>query len=83
MKVPEKFYCDICKCELGELDYKQKKVPVITNCEWTEGRSCKPYVENVTIDICHKCYAKSVGIECDFRGENIRLRQEQKNAVEG
>jgi len=82
MKQPEKYYCDICKEEIiitsndssTDTGYINKPVDVITSCEWTEGHSAKPHNAVLKVDICKKCYLKSIGLECSFRGQDLKFR---------
>lgn len=81
MKQPEKYFCDVCGAEIvfdnhdesatGRISFH---VPVITRCEWTEGHAEKPRIETLIVDICNDCHMKSIGLECGYRGENLKLR---------
>lgn len=50
----EKYICDVKGCS-NESEHKQKDIQVIFDTEQTEGRSVKPYLDTVKIDICEKC----------------------------
>lgn len=71
MIIPEKRVCDFC----GRNDpmFCDIKLPVVTNCEWTEGRSTKRHIELEKYDICEECLIKATNILCDFRGQNSRI----------
>lgn len=53
----EVYTCDIRGCDRKAL-HKGTKLQVIFTTDQTEGRSCRPYLDNVTIDICDECMAK-------------------------
>ena len=48
-------YCDVCK---QEVPIKEKQIPIIFTTDQTEGRSCKPYLELIKIDVCLECEKK-------------------------
>ena len=53
----EVYICDIKECGRKAI-HKDTKLQVIFTTDQTEGRSCSPYLDNVTIDICDECMAK-------------------------
>ena len=55
----EKVTCDICGREVPclRVDY-----PVVFTSEQTEGRPCKPYVQQTSLDLCPDCAAMSLRV---------------------
>jgi hypothetical protein len=49
--------CDVCgvRCEKTG-----RNTPMVFNTETTEGRSCKPYLTTVSMDICDPCLQKLI-----------------------
>lgn len=75
MKKPEQYFCDMCRKEITPVSgFTDQIIPVITNCEWTEGYPEPPHVTSLKMDLCKKCYIKAFNIECGFRGENLRWK---------
>ena len=74
MKVPERYYCDLCNKEISK-NQCDRTVFVTTDCDWTEGRSCKERIETVKVDICDNCLIKSMNLQADYRGTNIRFKE--------
>ena len=52
-----KTICDIDKCENEVKDFIQGAITVIFTTEQTEGRSVKPHLTNLRMDICEDCLA--------------------------
>ena len=48
----ELYFCDICK---KEAPYPDTSLQVIFITEQTEGNSCNPHLDTVTIDLCNHC----------------------------
>lgn len=71
MKIPERYKCDFCGKDNPE--HKGILIPVITDCEWTEGRGCKPRVAGERFDICNECYLLTTNVHCGFRGAEPRI----------
>lgn len=71
MLIPEKHICDFC----GTDKYVRIKIklPVRTNCDWTEGKICSEHLEFETFDICKECLMQATNIHCDFQGSNPRI----------
>lgn len=63
--------CDVC----GEKNpkYENIKLPVITYCDWTEGRPQRARIEFICMDICEKCLMKATHIEAGFQGHNLTI----------
>lgn len=75
MRKPEQYFCDMCGKEITPtIGFTNQKMPVVTNCEWTEGHSELPHVDTVQMDLCKECYINAFNIECGFRGQNPRWR---------
>lgn len=53
-----KHYCDICGNEIPSEDYIKIKYPVIFYTDQTEGRSCAPYIDETTLEVCIPCAKK-------------------------
>ena len=53
----EVYICDIKECGRKAI-HKDTKLQVIFTTDQTEGRSCRPYLDNVTIDLCYECMVK-------------------------
>lgn len=84
MKQPERYFCDVCGAEIKNFTVPKLasgkiglSVPVVTHCEWTEGRSIEPTITTLEVDICNGCHMKTIGLECGYRGENLKLRFEE------
>lgn len=75
MKVPARYLCDLCGKEIDK-SQTDRTLFVTTNCDWTEGRPCKEHIERVEIDICDECLIKSLRIQADFQGSNIRFKED-------
>lgn len=71
MKIPERYKCDFCGKDNPE--YIGILIPVITDCEWTEGLPCKPRVTGVRFDICDECCLLTTNVHCGFRGTEPRI----------
>lgn len=69
---PARRYCDVCGAELP-LDKKAIPMPLITDCEWTEGRSQKPYVVIENLDLCDSCLFESTNLRAGYRRSNLRI----------
>ena len=56
--------CDICKKDIPITKENEhllgKKLNVVFTTETTEGRACKPYLSDVTVDICQDCLQKYI-----------------------
>ena len=52
--VTETIKCDVC----GKTEAKSTMLTVVFTTGQTEGRSCKPYLETCTIDLCETCLDK-------------------------
>lgn len=75
---PAVVICDFCGKELKASN--QVSLPVITDCEWDEGHSVKPYVAFVKYDICEDCLIKATNIYVGYRGLNPQfIRKEIAN----
>lgn len=76
MKKPEQYFCDMCRKEITPVSgFTDQIIPVITNCEWTEGYPEPPHVTSLKMDLCSECYIKAFNIECGFQGENLRWKE--------
>ena len=53
----EVYICDIKECGRKAI-HKDTKLQVIFTTDQTEGRSGRPYLDNITIDLCDECMAK-------------------------
>ena len=53
-KRPEEYFCDVCQLDLVGAP-KTVKLQVIFETEQTEGRYCKPYLSDQSLDICTGC----------------------------
>lgn len=71
MIIPEKCVCDFCHKENPE--HKNLLTPIITDCEWTEGRSQEPHVVLEKCDICNDCLLKLTNAKCGFRKVDLRI----------
>lgn len=74
---PARVFCDFCGKELKEIN--PILLPVITDCEWTEGRWETPHVTFHKYDICEGCLMKATNIFADFQGNNPRFIQKDKS----
>lgn len=72
MIIPEQILCDFCR--KVDPEYKQLKLPVITNCDWTEGRSEKEHIDFILCDICKDCLMKVTNIKAGFQGKNLTIK---------
>lgn len=46
MKQPEKYFCDMCGTEITSTSgFINQRIPVVTECEWTEGHPEPPHVD--------------------------------------
>ena len=57
----EVVFCDICNDQIiqeSTIAPPPKQYQIIFTTEQTEGRSCKPYIQNHTLDVCPKCEEK-------------------------
>lgn len=77
MLIPAKHVCDFCGAE--DPRFKGVFVPVISDCEWTEGRATEPSVEFAKYDICERCLLLATNIRAGFQGSNPRIVKESKN----
>ena len=68
---PAIILCDFCGKKLEKS--RPISLPVITDCDWTEGRWEAPHVEFENYDICKECLMKSTNIFADFQGSNPRF----------
>lgn len=68
MIVPAKRICDFCGCDNPK--HCDIKLPVVTRCEWAEGRPTERHIEIERYDICEKCLLKATNIRCGFQGSN-------------
>ena len=76
MKQPEKYFCDMCGTEITPTSgFINQIMPVVTDCEWTEGHIESPRVDTVKMDLCKGCYIHAFNIECGFQGHNPRWRR--------
>ena len=66
-----KTICDFCGAENPE--YKNCLLPVITNCDWTEGRADKAHIEFTRYDICKKCLLSATNIIAGFQGSEATI----------
>ena len=75
MRIPEQYKCDFCKKEIK--DYSSGKhthsIPVLTNCEWTEGRSSKERIAFNHYDICKECMMKITNVKAGFQGRDPKF----------
>jgi hypothetical protein len=55
----ETYTCDICEKKVE--NHVEKDIQVIFLTEQNEGRTIKPYMDNVKIDICDACMEKRMG----------------------
>ena len=74
MKVPERYYCDLCNKEISK-NQCDRTVSVTTDCQWTSGTPCKERIETVKVDICDNCLIKSTDLQANFQGTNIRFKE--------
>ena len=74
MTIPERCLCDICK---EEAIYKNFLVPVLADCDWTEGRPSVLSIEFMKIDICGKCMLRITKLKADFKGSNLRIIEDK------
>lgn len=51
--------CDICKSEITDRDCRQN-IPVVFMAKQLFGGYTKPYLSNVTIDICQECLQRLI-----------------------
>lgn len=68
MIIPAKCVCDFCGAENPK--FKGVHLPVITCCEWTEGRGTQPRIDWEKYDICEECMLLATNIHADFQGSN-------------
>lgn len=73
MLIPERHICDFCGTD--KFVRVNIKLPVHTNCDWTEGKACDDRIDFETYDICHECLAKATNIHCDFQGSHPRIKE--------
>lgn len=77
MKKPEQYYCDFCGKQISESeDYVQVTIPVITNCDWTEGYPCNPRLETDKYDLCESCLLKTTNVKAKFQGQSPKFINE-------
>ena len=67
----KKVYCDFCKAENPE--FRNKIIPVLTDCSWEDGYSCNPRIDYKTFDLCSKCMLKVTNIKCGYRGTDSKF----------
>lgn len=69
------YICDICKKEVSPDELRQlENFPVLTGCDWTEGRvTPTKQVEFLNIEVCPDCLKKVTNITAGFRGQNLRI----------
>lgn len=60
------YSCDICADEIAQKNVKERVFQVIFTTEQTEGRSCKPYLSQVQLDICPNCMEKILNGEAVY-----------------
>ena len=73
MKKPEQYFCDMCGKEITVMNgFINQIMPVVTDCEWTEGRPEKLHVDSLKMDLCKECYIRAFNIKCSYRGQNKR-----------
>lgn len=72
MRVPAKYYCDICGDEIDE-QRTTREVLALHTVDDEEGRACKPYVAIERLDLCDECYIKCANVKIGFRGSNPEL----------
>ena len=73
MLIPQRRVCDFCgKDKPGYTDWK---LPVKTDCDWTEGRPNRGAyrIETLKVDICEECLLQATNIYADFQGSNPRI----------
>lgn len=77
---PAVVLCDFCGKQLKES--KPVRLPVITNCDWTEGKIEPPHIEFCKYDICEECLMKSTNIFADFQGTSPKFidKRDQNSA---
>ena len=76
MKQPEKYFCDMCGMEITSTSgFINQRIPVVTECEWTEGYPEPPHVDTLQMDLCKDCYLNAFNIHCEYRGLNPRWRR--------
>ena len=80
MKKPEQYFCDMCGKEImATSGFIDQIIPVVTDCEWTEGHPEKLHVDSLKMDLCKECYIKAFNIKCSYRGQNKRWITEDNN----
>lgn len=53
--------CDLCGKEIRNPDAStRRRVKVVFETEQTEGRLCKPYMDDDYLDFCNACFQKYV-----------------------
>lgn len=69
MIIPSKKVCDLCGADCN----MTIKLPMLTDCNWTDGYPEAEHIELEQIDICETCLKKVTKIRCDFQGNNKRI----------
>lgn len=69
---PARKYCDVCGTELP-IDKKPIPMPLVTDCEWTEGRAEQEHVVFEKLDLCDECVFKATNLRAGYRCSNLRI----------
>lgn len=75
MKVPAKYYCDICGVEITAANTGHE-ILVLHTVEDEEGGSCKPYVTHEEFDLCDACLLKATNVKVGYRNTNPSIIRE-------
>jgi len=70
-----KTICDLCKKNDINEDggFIGINIPVLTECDWTEGRSVGSHIEFCKFDICDDCMMKITRVKCGFQGSEPEI----------
>ena len=74
------FYCDLCKRETPENRLYNVDLPVWSDVEDNEGRSCRPYIFSECIDLCPDCLRSVTVVHRNFRGTAYAKRETKQDA---
>ena len=86
MKRPEKYFCDMCGTEITSTSgFKNQRMPVVTEFEWTEGHPKPPHVDTLQMDLCMEAATALSTLQAEnekLRGELEQVKRERDAAVE-
>ncbi|MEG0601146.1 MAG: hypothetical protein RR494_13335 [Vagococcus sp.] len=61
--VIKEYFCDLCEKEVDKQSkLKSVSIPVKFTTEQTEGRSCTPYLQQKTFELCESCIDRVVAV---------------------